>query len=342
MGASMRMSLPSPQGCTFFSIIRIGSAMDSNLSARLALSHSLQAVSRPLLRVCFRGGISIGELRASIDHAAVREAEAYLLALGKKPTYSNISIITGIARHTVKKLLVSEVAHQPASDAQLDRARRVLNGWLDDPAFHDGHGRPKELRLTRGRRSFLALVRRYAGGVGHAAILQRLVETRAVQVSEPSSGRDVTVVRLVRAEQVFEVDDAARFDQLGKLFGAALEGFDKFLAHPSAPDAVAPRSVEVALPLEAVNLIPRRLVSALDSSARTIRALVKPGVQPPKRRRGEAGKAMKSCVVTVALLPCIRVPEETRPTVQRAWRRPAAGRKTDLAKPRSVKRRSSQ
>lgn len=322
----MRMSRSSRQGCTFFSNTKLRPNMDQNASARLALSRSLTAIARPLLRMCFRGGISIGDLRASLDHAAVREAESYLLASGKKPTYSNISIITGIARHTVRKLLATESDPRPSSDAQIDRATRVINGWLEDPLFVDREGQPKALRLSKGRTSFAALVRRHAGGIGHAAILQRLTETRAVEISGQGDDPASTVVRLIRPAQIFEVASSNRLDQLGQFFGTALEGFDAYLANPGEPSALRPRRVQVVVPIAAAHLARRSLSSALDSSARGIRAAVSANAKAVRPRRGAPREGEdENCVITVALLPSFSAAAKPPRAIERSWRRNQRG-----------------
>ena len=53
--------------------------------------------------------------------------------------------------------------HPPEPERGGQRAERVLQGWWKDPDFLDSNGEPLKLPLRGPRRSFAALVKRYAG-----------------------------------------------------------------------------------------------------------------------------------------------------------------------------------
>ena len=64
--------------------------------------------------------------------------------------------------------------HQPEPDRGGQRAERVLQGWWKDPDFLDRNGDPLKLPLRGTRRSFAALVKRYAGDPRVRTLLEEL------------------------------------------------------------------------------------------------------------------------------------------------------------------------
>lgn len=69
---------------------------------------------------------------------------------------------------------------------ELNRAVRVITGWVRDPDFLDEDLQPKELPLRNGTTSFEHLVARYSGGITVRAILDELIRVGAVIKLEKS------------------------------------------------------------------------------------------------------------------------------------------------------------
>ena len=100
-------------------------------------------------------------------------------------------MVTGLTRSEVRKLLEEHPSAGP--EWYRNRARRVLDGWRTDKDFLDRRKRPIDIALRGKRRSLEELVRRHAGDIPTRAILDELLQARAV--TRPSKGS----LRLVRS-----------------------------------------------------------------------------------------------------------------------------------------------
>jgi hypothetical protein len=275
------------------------------------------------MRICFRAGVSIGEIRAVIDHAAVREAEQYLIDAGKKPTYSNISIITGIARHTVRALReADDSSPPPRRDSQLHRAVRVLNGWHEDDDFLDAAGNPRELRVRGGARSFEILTQRYAGGVGFSAVLERLLETKAVRIVEKDSSGRALKVRAIQSKPEPEITKARLFAEFGEIYGDAIDSFDAFLRQPSGQHENRVYTVSTTISAPKVRLIGRLLRDRGEATVASVDALLKRHELPASDQKSAPASASADHFdVRVSLVTTIRAQHPAVRGVDRAWRR---------------------
>jgi hypothetical protein len=275
------------------------------------------------MRICFRAGVSIGEIRAVIDHAAVREAEQYLIDAGKKPTYSNISIITGFARHTVRALReTDDFSLAPRRDSQLDRAVRVLNGWHEDDEFLDASGNPRELRVRGGTRSFEILSQRYAGGVGFSAVLERLLETKAVRVVQRDSNGRALKVRAIQSNPEPEITKARHFAEFGEIYGDAIDSYDAFLRQPSGQHENRVYTVSTTISAPKVRLIGRLLRDRGEATVASVDALLKRHELPlSDQKTAPASACANQFDVRVSLVTTIRAQHEAARVVDKAWRR---------------------
>jgi hypothetical protein len=192
----------------------------------------------------------MAQIRAVLDQIAVREAESYLLENHKKPTYSNISVITGIQRRRVARLLSGDaVTATPPNVTALHRAVRVLNGWHEDPA----------LRVKGDGRTFESLAKRYAGGVGPAAILDRLIETRTIEVLRRDPQGRPTRVRPLQDTIGQDVKATRSIDEFGTLYAEALDMLDRNLRTSNSFERMRPYTVTATVEAPQLRFIRRQL-----------------------------------------------------------------------------------
>ncbi|MGE5754015.1 MAG: DUF6502 family protein, partial [Deltaproteobacteria bacterium] len=76
---------------------------------------------------------------------------------GRKPSKSRVAILTGLSRREVLR-----VKRLPAQDDlgaldRINRAARVIAGWVRDPRFIDKSGQPTVLPFDEGNVSFRKL-----------------------------------------------------------------------------------------------------------------------------------------------------------------------------------------
>ncbi len=149
-----------------------------------ALQAALLRLLRPLVRLLLRHQVPFGVFSELAKHVYVQSALQDMALPGRKPTISRASVLTGLTRKDVQRL-VAEAGPRPAEgDEGYNRAVRVLGAWARDAAFLGPDGRPAALALAEGEASFARLVRRYSGDMPVRAVLDELLRVGAVRLLE--------------------------------------------------------------------------------------------------------------------------------------------------------------
>lgn len=142
---------------------------------------ALATLLRPLVRILLRHGIPCDVLSAVARQVYVRVAAAEFMLPGRKQSTSRVSILTGLTRKEVRRILTTaDVEDQEATD-HYNRAARVITGWVRDKEFHDKAGAPLALPVEGKKASFGELVRRYSGDLLVRAMLDELLRVGAVR-----------------------------------------------------------------------------------------------------------------------------------------------------------------
>jgi len=156
--------------------------MSSKSRPEDAVAAAVDQVLRPLIRLLLRNGSSYSSFADLAKRIFVDIAMHELGIPGRKQTVSRASILTGLSRKEVLRVL-REVAAPESKEAteRYNRAARVIAGWVRDHEFADRDGEPAVLPLDGESKSFTSLVRRYSGDVPARAILDELVRVGAVR-----------------------------------------------------------------------------------------------------------------------------------------------------------------
>lgn len=155
--------------------------MDGAHEVTEALTAAVARMLRPVIRVLLRHGLSFKEFSELAKSVYVRVASEEFMIEGKRQTISRVSVLTGLTRKDVHRLLHQPPVASRETSRRYNRAARVTTGWLQDPDFTDPHGNPRALALEDGSSSFAALVRRYSGDMPMRAVLDELLRVGAVQ-----------------------------------------------------------------------------------------------------------------------------------------------------------------
>lgn len=158
--------------------------MDSTNHLHLALNGAVLKLLRPLCRLLLRHGVPFAAFEELAKHVYVQVALDDFGIPGKKPTLSRASILTGLTRKDVQRLVGEPAPARAAQDEGYSRAARVLTGWARDAAFHTPAGEPALLDPSEGEASFAELVRRYSGDMPARAMLDELLRVGAVRQRE--------------------------------------------------------------------------------------------------------------------------------------------------------------
>ena len=152
--------------------------------AQQPLIAALAVLLRPLVRILLQHGLPCDVLSTVARQVYVRVATEEFALPGKKQTTSRVSILTGLPRKEVRRILTTPVAEDQEAADRYNRAARVLAGWLRDREFHDKAGEPAALPVEGNSASFGALVRYYSGDMPVRAMLDELLRVGAVRKTE--------------------------------------------------------------------------------------------------------------------------------------------------------------
>jgi hypothetical protein len=194
------------------------------------LAAAMQRLLRPLVRILLRHGVSFHTFAQWIKRAYVEVAMAEFALPGKKPTVSRVSLLSGLTRKEVRRVLTDPAlaAAGIGADERYNRVARVITGWARDAEFCTAAGRPRVLAIDEERNGFVALVRRYSGDIPARAVLDELVRVGAVA---PLSGARV---RLLKRSYVPNANDHDMFGILGNDVADLIGTIDHNLQHGQA------------------------------------------------------------------------------------------------------------
>lgn len=190
------------------------------------LEQAIARLLRPLCRLMLRNGVSFGAFGEIAKRTYVDVAMSEFTLPGKKPSISRASILTGLTRKEVQRLVAEADGGGPQAGEHYNRATRVLTAWLRDPDFQDG-GQPRALPVD-GDRSFVALVRRHSGDMPARAMLDELQRVGAVR------RRDDGQVELVTRAYVPQHGAAEKLHILGTDVSDLIDTIDHNLQHGAA------------------------------------------------------------------------------------------------------------
>lgn len=202
----------------------------------------------PLVRVLLRNGMSFNAFSDLAKQVYVEVGMREFGIPGKKQTVSRVSILSGLSRKEVQRLL-GERAQTTGTDAQerYNRAARVIAGWVRDGDFTDAGGDPLPLSQGGTGASFSQLVKRYSGDVPARAVLDELLRVGAVERLEDDR------IRLLSRVYIPRTSDPDKLDILGADVADLITTIDHNLQHDGAAPRFQRKVMYDNLPEEAVS-----------------------------------------------------------------------------------------
>ncbi len=126
---------------------------------RAQLVHTLRKVLKPLVRILFRAGVRFDEFIELLRGIYVETVIADAVALDAKVSISRISILTGVPKRDVERLVSSEDWLKIPKPTDVQALAAVLHRWHTDSAFLGPYGVPLELPIRgTSTRTFFELV----------------------------------------------------------------------------------------------------------------------------------------------------------------------------------------
>ena len=152
--------------------------VSSKASERLL--QAIARILRPLVRIALRNGVPSDAVTELVRKVYVDVAANEFRLEGRRRTLSRISVITGLNRKEVSRLMKLIEDNDDHMEVRRNRAAHVLSAWLRDEDFHDRKGDPLDLPFT-GDVSFSELVKRHSGDMKPRAIADELLAADALE-----------------------------------------------------------------------------------------------------------------------------------------------------------------
>jgi len=146
------------------------------MQKKLQPSAVLGALMAPVVRFCLKRGIRIRELDEAIRKTLVDEARSAIEDAAGQVSVSKISVVTGIHRVEVGRLLAGERRPRGKHDV----LNRIIGLWTQRSSYRDAIGLPQPLSFQGLNSEFAELVSRVSKEVSHYPILFELERTGAI------------------------------------------------------------------------------------------------------------------------------------------------------------------
>lgn len=144
------------------------------------ISDSLISLVKPIARFCVRRSLKLQDIVEALKVALLEVANEEMEKSGATPSTSKLSIMTGVHRRDVVRLLDEEKKER--DDEGL--LGRIIGQWRNDKRFCTVAGRPKVLESEGKESEFISLVRSVSKDVNPYAVLFELERVGAIERSK--------------------------------------------------------------------------------------------------------------------------------------------------------------
>lgn len=187
------------------------------------LMRAARRILRPLVRIFLRNGLPSDALTELVRKTYVDVAQEEFGINGKRQTLARISVITGLNRKEVSRLLKKPPLDR-SDEVWWNRAAHVLASWLRDDTFVDRKGDPLDLPFSSPSPCFVDLVRKHSGDMRPRAVADELLRLGAVEEVEGK-------LRMTSRGYVPGADPERVIDILGVDTAELMETIDHNLQH---------------------------------------------------------------------------------------------------------------
>jgi hypothetical protein len=151
---------------------------------KAALARSAMAAVEPLVELFLELGITSPEAESLLRSLFIHKARQWLAASsadGEQPSDVRVSLVTGVHRNFVRRILAEPPRIAAARERKKHRTARLLEAWHTDPAYLDSSGKPRDLSRKEPEPSFSTLASTYVPGAAPGVVLQELHRAGVVQ-----------------------------------------------------------------------------------------------------------------------------------------------------------------
>ncbi len=220
----------------------------SEETAARALRHSATILA-PIARWLLRNGVSYGAFADSLKPVFLDAARHELTSSGTKPTFSALSMLSGVHRKDVRTLETATVdIPAAAAGRSVPLSSQVFTRWTTSRRYRAREGQPKALRRSGKAPSFESLSRELSQDVHPRTVLDELLRLGLVVLTE--DGETVVPVSLgftpsTQLEELGALVAANTADHLLAAVHNLSGGAPPFLEHSVFADGLGPESIGV-------------------------------------------------------------------------------------------------
>ena len=124
------------------------------------MARAAMAAVEPLVELLLELGVTSPEAESLLRGVFVHKTRDWLTRQGEggsEPSDARVSLVTGVHRNFVRRILTEPPKIADAREQKSNRANRLLEAWHSDPDYLDTSGKPRDLPEKGGKPSFLSL-----------------------------------------------------------------------------------------------------------------------------------------------------------------------------------------
>ncbi len=220
----------------------------SEETAARSLRHAATIMS-PIARWLLRNGVSYGAFADSLKAVFLDAARHELAASGATPTFSALSMLSGVHRKDVRTLeTASPDTSAPLAGRSIPLSSLVYTRWTTSRRYRAREGQPKALRRSGKAPSFESLSRELSQDVHPRTVLDELLRLGLVGLTD--DGETVVPVSLgftptTQLEELTALVAANTADHLSAAVHNLAGGTPTFLEHSVFADGLGAESIGV-------------------------------------------------------------------------------------------------
>lgn len=147
----------------------------------VSLMAALERIFAPVVRLALAHGLTLPVMVEQLKRVYVKVAAQHFALASRPITNSRISLLTGVHRKDVRRLVDEKQAPAPLQAVTVGTA--LVARWLADDDYQDEAGRPRRLPLRGAKASFESLVALVSGqDLRGRVVLDELTRLSIVEV----------------------------------------------------------------------------------------------------------------------------------------------------------------
>lgn len=204
---------------------------------------------RPVVRLCLRRSIKLMELFELLKQVLVEVAREELDQSGSEPSVSKISVMSGVHRRDVTRLIDSKT--EPARPESI--ITKVIGQWQNDSRFIGPDGKPRNLTTKGVKSDLFKLIRSVSSDLAPYTVLFELERLGLIELEAGSA-------RLTSRFNLAQNDLCSGYDMFGEDLRDLGQAIDSNLHGTSEPKNLHLKTEFSAIPRDKIPEVSRWLL----------------------------------------------------------------------------------